>query len=127
MAVVGTVAEDTRAPEYIHGTWTISDAGEILAGSESTVLKIGKMEIVDFYISTATGYSSGTYEVGLTMGVAGVGTMAEAGGRLANTEFTAASTCAAGFCAMPPGTARFRIIGVGSGVTALTVTYIARA
>lgn len=122
MAVVGTTTV-TKKNGIMTGTWAVTSG--IAAGNASDLIDFSGCEIVHYYLSTTTGYSSGTYEIAMAMETDTDGMFPEDAGQHLRAERTSSSVNLAGYIRTPPHRAAFALRTAGAGVTAYTVSFVA--
>lgn len=124
MAQVGTITLDIDSPELLVGTWAI--AATAANGDNSPVVNFKGYDFVEWFISTYTGYASGSHTVGLSIESDSDGLISADSGR-SMRAIKGASTNLTGYLWMPPPTAYFITTVVATGpVTATTVKFIAQ-
>lgn len=124
MAQVGTITEQTRSPDLLIGTWTI--AATAAAADYSTAIDLRGYDFIEWYLSTYTGYASGSHTVGLSMEADSDGLISADGGR-SMRAIKGATTNLTGYLWMPPPQVFFVVTVIGTGpVTATTVKFVAR-
>lgn len=126
MAVVGTVAFTTNDPQMKIGTWTVSSG--VAAGNNSDLISgLENFEIIEYYFTVTTGYSSGTYTVAASIASDGNGLIQIDPGRHIRGGRSSATVNNSGYIILPPPTLSLSLLAAGTGVTAYTVAIIARA
>lgn len=125
MAVVGAVATTINDPRLKIGTWTVSSG--VAAGNNSDLITgLENFEIIEFYFTVTTGYSSGTYTIAASIESDGDGLIQVDPGRSIRAGRTSATTNNTGYVILPPPTLSLSLLAAGTGVTAYTVAFIAR-
>lgn len=84
------------------------------------------MYVLDYYISTSTGYSSGTYTAAFSMEQDGDGLLPDDAGRAKRASKSSSQLNESGYVLAPPPTGCLLMKAIGTGVTAYTVTFVAR-
>lgn len=124
MATVGTTTQSTNDPSCKAWTWTVSSG--LAAGNASDALDLRGMEIVEWWPTSITGYSSGNFTVGLAASAAGAGLSTEDAGRSKRSVYTSASNLT-GYVILPPNTGYLFVTVLGTTPTAVTINIVARA
>lgn len=124
MAVVGTVTEDSRSPELLVGTWAV--ASGVAAGNQSTLIDLRGYDIIEFYFSVYTGYSSGTYTAGAAIETDNDGLVPIDPGRCIRANKAGATNNQSGYILYPPPQLALALTAAGTGISAYTVKFFAR-
>lgn len=121
MAQIGTLTAVINSPEIKTWTWVV--ASEAAAGASSPVLDLRGMDMVEWFVSSVTGLSSGTFETSLAFEQAGNGILPDDARqvRMAST----ATVNASGSCAAPPPNAFLYVTGLGTTPSAWTIKIVA--
>lgn len=123
MAIIGTVAETSRTPDLLQGTWTVTS--DVAGGASSDLISFAGYDCVEWYLTVYTGYVSGSHTIGVSFETDGDGLVPVDPGRSIRAT-KSATTNQSGYLLYPPASLAFSIFAVGVTVTAFTVAYFAR-